>query len=464
MFFNDLYKHSGKLALIDGSVKLTYSQLDETCTKLQSEIEDQIGKTKQLILLKAANTSATLIAYLSCLRLGHAIMLVNPDIEELQLNHIQQNFSASLLVCGTENQTTKLIKYQNTQPVTRAELALLLPTSGSTGGAKHVALSYQNLDANAESIGQYLPIEANDLTLCALPFFYSYGLSVINSHLRKGACCVFTRSSPMTREYWQLFELHKISSFAGVPFVYDMLLRLRFTQKDLPHLRYFTQAGGKLDEEKVKILANYARSNGKQFYVMYGQTEATARMAYLAPDQVAIKPSAIGKAIPGGKFELIGKQGQVISAVNQVGELKYFGPNIMLGYVNQDSDFDRLAPLPFLMTGDLAFRDQQGDYFISGRKSRLIKLFGKRIELDEVESELQAQGLITYCGGSDKGLIVAVTQQNLTAKDLSDADLQRIVADKLAVHISAVEVRLLTELPRTVAGKKDYSSLLNRTK
>ncbi|MDP5131089.1 MAG: AMP-binding protein, partial [Paraglaciecola sp.] len=207
-------------------------------------------------------------------------------------------------------------------------------------------------------------------------------------------------------------------------------------------------------EDKVSMLADYAQQHNKQFFVMYGQTEATARMAYLPSEVIAAKPQSIGRAIPGGEFVLHDEQGQVINQAGQTGELIYRGANVMLGYAEQLKDLAQLIGVDELKTGDLAYRDDDGDYVISGRVKRFIKLFGLRINLDEIENILTQQGLACYCLGDDSKLLVAVKNHNQTA------DLKINLSRQLHLHHSAIEVFNVDALPLTTNGKKDYPAML----
>lgn len=183
-----------------------------------------------------------------------------------------------------------------------SELLLCLTTSGSTGSPKLVRLSEQNLKSNAESIADYLKITSNERPVTSLPMYYSYGMSVINSHLIKGATILLTDKAVMQREFWTFIKEQKATSIAGVPYTYEMLKRLRFFHMELPELKTMIQAGGKLNAAYVKEYVDFAKQNNKEFIVMYGQTEAAPRMAYLPFDKAIEKNASIGIAIPGGSY------------------------------------------------------------------------------------------------------------------------------------------------------------------
>ncbi|NCT49258.1 MAG: AMP-binding protein [Paraglaciecola sp.] len=448
-FFAELERFGQRVAAIEGATQLTYAELAQACGDFAQSLTERSGLTRALVFLKAHNDIATLVAYLACQQQAHPVLLLDPNISAEKLTKLQGLFQPNLMIDRGEIACCHL-KQLSLAP----KLALLLSTSGSTGAAKQVCLSALNLAANAQSICAYLPIQAQDKTITTLPFFYSYGLSVINSHLQAGACIVFNQLSLLSREFWTLFTTQHITSFAGVPYSYEMLLRLRFDTMRLPSLRYFTQAGGKLATEKVSLLAQCAQAKGQQFFVMYGQTEATARMAYLPSERVAYKPSAIGQAIPSGEFLLMDATQHTITASQQEGELYYRGPNVMLGYASELAELSGFETIDVLATGDLAYRDDEGDYVIVGRCKRIIKLFGQRLDLDDIEALLAEHGHPCYCLGNDTKLQVAV-------KNHTDVNaLKTWLSQQLQIHASVIELKSVAVLPLTANGKTDYPAIL----
>ncbi|GAC15203.1 AMP-binding protein [Aliiglaciecola lipolytica] len=463
MFYSNLSRYSNNPAAIEGQKSLSYIELELACKALQTKLNGKLKHQTNLVFILAYNGLSTLIAYLSGLRLGYCVMLINPDTPASSLQKLYAQYTPSAtLDCGEQQQISVRFHQPQVQLISTS-VNLLLSTSGSTGSAKQVALSAQNLQSNADAICAYLPIENTDKTLCSLPFFYSYGLSIINSHLNAGACCVFNNASPVSREFWQLFENEKISSFGGVPFTYGMLLRLRFNLKTLPHLRYFTQAGGKLSAEAIVSLAEFAQRNQSQFFVMYGQTEASPRMAYLAPEKVLEKPESIGQAIPNGQFKIFDSNHAQIEQANSVGELYYSGPNIMLGYVANIADINALEidanPLKqkWLATGDLAYFDEQGDVFITGRKSRFLKLYGQRIDLDDIENSLKELEISALACGNDDYLVIGT---QTSSDDQQQIDVKAWLSQFLGLHPSAIKVVEFASLPLMPNGKMDYQALL----
>jgi acyl-coenzyme A synthetase/AMP-(fatty) acid ligase len=251
------------------------------------------------------------------------------------------------------------------------DLALLLATSGSTGSPKLVRLSRRNLESNADAIIDYLGIKASDRAITSLPMHYSYGLSVINSHLRAGASVVLTDRSLMDADYWRLIQRHEVTSLTGVPYSYEILLKLRIERLNMPAVKTMTQAGGKLAADKIKLVVEACTKKGIRFFAMYGQTEATARISYLPCELTAEKAGSIGIAIPGGELWVEDARGQRITQPGVTGQLVYRGPNVSLGYA---ASFRDLATgdtnRGVLKTGDLATFDDHGYFSIVGRLSR----------------------------------------------------------------------------------------------
>lgn len=411
---------------------------------------------RQLFLLEADNSLESIVAYLSALRSHVPIILIPRDKIDTFENVFNQ-FQPTLSY-RAQHGNFLLEQHQEvnaSNPDFSDSLALLLSTSGTTGSAKLVKLSLANINANAKSIAEYLHLSSSERAIVSLPMYYSYGLSVINSHLSIGASLVLCNDTVIEDQFWQTFNLYGCTSFAGVPYSYELLKRSGFEKKLLPSLRYMTQAGGKLPKELVEYYATLGQQNGWQFYVMYGQTEATARMSYLPPEHVIADSSSIGIAIPQGYFELMDESGQIINDTHVNGELIYHGPNVMLGYANTTNDLRDSSSLTALHTGDIAWRDERGFYYISGRKSRYLKIFGNRISLDEIETSLRALGFVVICGGVDAHFFVMTID---TGKAL---EIAHIIAKNFSLtsqHVTVVEV---VDFPLLASGKIDYKRLVD---
>lgn len=445
MFFQRLADFGEQIAVIQDQQALSYTQLAQRVSDFGAQLQAIAPEGRKLILLQGDNDLDTLVAYLAALQHKHALLLVDVKLGEQQLQGILEVYQPNVSIKQGQIKAINPLSINLHQ-----DLALLLSTSGSTGSPKQVALSQTNLQANAESILAYLPIKASDKTLTTLPFAYSYGLSVINSHLLAGACVVLNKEPPTSRAFWQTFEQQQIASLAGVPYSWQMLIRLGFTRKAHPHLRYFTQAGGKLESAAVSQLTDYAQANQTPFFIMYGQTEATARMAYLDPQKLLQKPDSIGQPIPGGRFALKDQAGNCIQSNEQSGELYYQGANTMLGYTENQADLANFEPAEWLATGDLAYRDGECDYFINGRLKRIIKPFGQRINLDELEQWLGQHGHRAICIGNDKGLLVVAQMGD------DERPIAMDIARFLTLNVNVIKVLNVVELPLLNNGKPDY--------
>ena len=285
---------------------------------------------------------------------------------------------------------------------------------------------------------------------------YTYGLSIVNSHTLAGATMLLTDATIVSKDFWSFFKEQGATSFAGVPYTYEMLRRIRFFRMDLPTLRYFTQAGGKLQPELHKEFAEYALEKGKEFVVMYGQTEATARMGYLPADKSLEKFGSMGIAIPGGKLSIIDVDGKEITEPEITGELVYEGDNVTLGYAECGDDLikgdERHGRLE---TGDMAKFDKDGYFFIVGRKKRFLKLFGNRINLDSIDRIVKSVYPDTDVAstGTDSLMIIYITDERI-----SDG-VKELIAEKTHINQSAIEVRFIEEIPRNESGKVLYTKL-----
>lgn len=334
------------------------------------------------------------------------------------------------------------------------DLALLLTTSGSTGSPKLVRLSYQNLEANASSIAEYLAIDENERPITTLPMSYSFGISIINSHLLKNASILLTSKTLMEKEFWSFLQEQKATSISGVPYTYEILKKLRFFRMNLPYLKTLTQAGGKLNNDLNKEFSEFCFQSKKRFFVMYGQTEATARMSYLPPQYSLTKLGSMGIAIPGGEFTLVDDNKQPIEGSEIVGELVYKGKNVSLGYAECGKDLIKEDENKgVLFTGDLAKRDNDNFYYIVGRKKRFIKIYGNRVNLDETERLLKNIISDCACVGQDDHMVIYITDANRLD------ETRNYIAIKTGINHMAFSVKHIDTIPKNSSGKTIYAKL-----
>ncbi len=334
------------------------------------------------------------------------------------------------------------------------DLALLLTTSGSTGSPKLVRLSYDNIEANATSIAEYLSIDENERPITTLPMSYSFGLSIINSHFLKGATLLLTSKSLMEKEFWNFLKTQKATSMSGVPYTYEILKKLRFFRMELSSLNTLTQAGGKLNNELNKEFSEFCMQANKRFFVMYGQTEATARMSYLPHQYSLSKLGSMGIAIPGGEFSLIDEKGSAIEGPEIIGELVYKGKNVSMGYAECGDDLKKEDENKgILYTGDIAKRDSDNFYYIVGRKKRFIKIYGNRVNLDETERLLKNFISDCACIGHDDHMVIYITDKNRLA------ETRNYISGKTGINQMAFSVRHIDAIPKNSSGKTIYAKL-----
>jgi acyl-coenzyme A synthetase/AMP-(fatty) acid ligase len=433
--------------------KYTYEFLADEGDKLAA----QIGGRK-LVFCLCANKISSLLGYAAFLNHGIVPLLLNAEIDHDMLSVLIENYKPDYIWKPAENENLgyELIKtpYNNEFPLYE-DLSLLLTTSGSTGSPKFVRHSYKNIQANTESIVEYLKLSFAERTITTLPMNYTYGLSIVNSHLWVGASLILTDKGLMNKEFWQAFKTYGATSFGGVPYIYEMLDKLRFYRMDLPTLKTMTQAGGKLSPELHKKFAEYAEKTNRQFIVMYGQTEASPRMGYLPPEKSLEKYGSMGITIPGGEFSLIDVNGTVIKEADVVGELVYKGKNVTLGYAEKGEDLAKGDERNgSLVTGDMAKRDKDGYYYIVGRKKRFLKIFGNRVNLDEAEQLVKSHfECECACAGVDDKMLIYITDYKIAL------EVRKYISEKTGLYFSAFEVRTISEIPKNDAGKILYSAL-----
>lgn len=466
MAFFDMYeKFSNNTALIDDcNRRYTYRQMYDLGGRILNGI-----KSRHVLMLLCDNSIEAISTYLTALQRGIIPLMVSSSIPKELLLAIYEKYKPAYLFMNRELQksftTCHCIREVSGYMLAESdsvekypvndELALLLTTSGSTGSPKLVRQSYKNIQSNAYSIARYLEIQENDVAVTTLPLNYTYGLSIINSHMERGAAIVVTNKTFFDKNFWELCNRYKVTNFGGVPYSYDILQTIGFEQIPVPSLRYITQAGGKLHEEKVKNMVSVCEAKGIKFIIMYGQTEATARMSYLPWEKVKEKSASIGIAIPDGRFELKDSHGETITKTEQMGELVYYGPNVTLGYAESYEDLCKGDEFNgVLHTGDLAKRDDEGFYYIVGRNKRFIKLFGNRVSLDEAEQLLAKNHYSCVCGGKDDCLTIYTVEQGKSEEILN------YISGVMEFHKNAFEVKYIREIPRTQSGKVDYSSLI----
>ena len=462
----DLSKFDSNIALIEGDNTYTYSDLEG----YSDEIAHKIG-VRTLCMIMTTNTYASVAGYVGCLNNGIVPILIDSHLHQDMIMNLLELYRPPFVWCPSKavskfgegyteiyssNEYTLLGNGSNDCEM-YDDLALLITTSGSTGSPKLVRQSYKNIEANTKSIVSYLEITSEERGITSLPMNYVYGLSVLNTHLYTGASIVLTSLNCYTPKFWKHFNEKEATSFSGVPFMYEMINKLDVMNSvELPTLKTMTQAGGKLSVELHEKFAGFAHDTGRKFVVMYGASEATARMGYLPAKDAVQKMGSMGIAIPGGRFELIDEEGNVIEDSEKVGELVYYGDNVTLGYALSGKDLIKGDENEGrLITGDMAKRDADGYYYVVGRKKRFVKMVGKRLNLDELEAAIKKEFQITdvACAGIDDKLNVFITDKQLE-KSVND-----FVFGKIGLSRGLYKTVTIDEIPKNPSGKTMYAQL-----
>lgn len=465
MMWNFRKYQDNTAAITEEGREITYADIIDMSSLLSSFIPERC-----LIISLTSNQAGSLLGYVTFINNRLVPLLLNsvmdtdllwPIIDTYKPDYlwlpsiIEGKFPMFEPVCSVCGYSLVKTPYSRVYPL-HEELALLLTTSGSTGSFKMVRQSYSNIRANLEAITEYLGLDEIQRPITTLPMSYSYGLSVINSHLYVGASIILTSKTMVQREFWQQFKKHQATSLAGVPYTYEVLNRLNFCTMDLPSLETMTQAGGKLSVALHQKFGEFAHRTGRRFVVMYGQTEATARMSYLPHEKTLEKCGSIGIPIPGGKFSIVGTNGKVIDEPGITGELIYEGANVTLGYAVCGEDLIKADEFNGrLLTGDMAKRDADGFYYIVGRKKRILKIFGSSVSLDELEQLIKARfkGLECACTGIDDALGIFVTDKEVVN------EIREYVAAKTGINRAALDVKCIDVIPKNEAGKILYGEL-----
>lgn len=403
---------------------------------------------KGLVFLRVTNRVPTVVALLAAAAAGHAIALIDANLEAAKFDALVAAYQPDLILSEGETVKTGL----SGGPIA-PELLLLLSTSGTTGSAKFVRLSAGNIAANAAQIAESLEIDTTDVGIGHLPLHYSYGLSVLTSHLAIGARVFLMEDAITSPSFWEKIADAGGTHFPGVPFHYTVLARFGL-QVVPPCVRTFTQAGGALDSRfQQKVQAGVAE-RGQRFYVMYGQTEAAPRMTTLPAERFTEKLGSAGIALPGSRLAILDESGAELPS-GATGQVHFYGPNVMLGYAKSRADMG-LGDLSngHLDTGDLGYLDAEGYLFLTGRTKRFAKIAGLRLGLDEIEKQIAA---ITPAATVDKGEKIIVFFEADVEADLK-AHLKAIALEYKIPPISFA-TRRLDALPRFESGKINYARL-----
>ena len=471
--FWDFESFANAPALIaDTGAILTYRDLESLSGDMEAGIRehaDRDNASGPLVMFVCRNTPGAIAGYAALANRGYPVLPCSVELPGEMRREVMNTYRPGFLllpkemrggyptmkaVCEIRDYVLLKTNYAEFFPV-HPQLSLLITTSGSTGSAKFVRQSRENLRFNAAAIAKYLQIGASDKTITSLPLQYTYGLSVLHASLLRGAAMVVTQQGVMDNEFWDLFENEGVTCFHGVPNTYEMLRHIELFEEDFPSLRTMSQAGGKLSRELQEYYGRYAEENGKRFIIMYGQSEATAAVSWLPSGDTLRKPGSIGRVIPGGSVSLVDEAGNPVTGAHRPGELVYRGPNVAMGYAQRGEDLqlgDEWNGV--LKTGDIAEFDGDQYLSITGRLKRFIKMAGHRISLDEIDSMIMDElNIRSVSVGEDDHLTVFVTDDR--EKELVSA----FVPGRISTVRAGFRVLTVPEFPRNEAGKILYAGL-----
>ena len=442
--------------VIPGKTTISYGALDRQAETWKARLLTLAAGRRPMVALEFSTTPEAVAAYLGALRAELPLLVAEPG-QLGPATPLRRNWQPEIRIAEAGGALRALKEGAPEAaaglPEPHPQLRLLLSTSGSTGDPKLVRLSGRNIASNAAAIAEYLEVTPADRAMTTLPLFYSYGLSVLNAHLAAGAALVLSDRSVIEPAFWDEARAHGATSLALVPHQFDLLARSGFSGQDLPGLRYITQAGGKLAPDSVRRFDALGKAAGWDLVVMYGQTEAAPRIAYVPPAALPQAADTIGRAIPGGRLWLADEAGREITAPGVPGELVYEGPNVMMGYAGTRADLARGAELAELMTGDIAERTPDGFFRIVGRLKRFVKLFGLRLSLDQIEALLRERGIAAQAVAVADRLVL------LHAEPGDGAAARSAVAGAYGLPPAEIHAGHLPELPLLASGKPDQKAL-----
>lgn len=460
--FLDINKFNREqLAILDDSgTSLTYGEI---CNFVKDV--EKLGLQRSIVFCMCENKAGALIGYIAFESLKIVPLLLKANMDEKLLSELEVTYAPKYFwqpksaECHgkvvLEAYDYCLVETDNDVYPINEKLSLLMTTSGTTGSPKLVRYKYGNLEANAKNVAKVFGWTSAERCIADLPIQYTMGLNVINSHLIVGATILLIKSNLMSMDFWNFIKEQKGTNFTGVPYSYEIMMKLRFTRMQLPDIYTFAEGGGKLSDDLFIKLAEYAKENGKRFCPTFGTTETSARMAFTPPDKTLKKIGTIGKAIPEGELFLVDENGNEITEIEAQGELGYRGPNVTMGYgickedLLKDDEWQGEYH-----TGDIAKRDVDGFYYIVGRKKRFLKLYGLRVSLDQCERIIyDALNVSCACVGDDEKMKVFVEG------NINPNIVKKVLSEKTALQPISFVVKMIKQLPRNSGGKILYGKL-----
>lgn len=478
-YFFESNKNLEKNFILGSKESISFNELFKNSLKLASFLRNNIGENNNIILV-SPNSIFFVTAYLGILKSGNICIPLNFAIEQVNLDFISNKTRNSIVFISKRhqeklelNESLLIINEDKLNSIienqifsgefglfNKNKVAEIIFTSGSTGNPKGVMISHENIISNTDSIIDYLNLTSNDIVGIVLPFFYCYGLSLLHTHLKIGGSIVLNNNFIFLSTVIDDLLKYKCTGFAGVPSHFQILLKKSKTFKNtnFPELRYVTQAGGKLHDVFIEEFVNTFPKI--DFYVMYGQTEATARLSYLPPNLVTRKLGSIGKSIPGVSIKVVKSNGNTVK-VNETGELIAKGDNIMMGYYKDVEGTKDAIKNGWLYTGDMARVDEEGFIYLVARKKEIIKIGGKRVSPKEIEGVILLVPQVVDCtvtGFYDEILGEAIKAVVVIDKLHNKSDIKDKIIKNCKERLSLYKIPQIIELKSNMdlksTGKK----------
>ncbi|MFA6216050.1 MAG: AMP-binding protein [Candidatus Omnitrophota bacterium] len=453
---NSSKQYPDKIAVVYQKERITYSELDRRSNAVAGYLTEKGFKKGERVALLLENSPEYISSFFGILKAGGVVVPLNTQMVDRELTVILSDCSPKFIIKKTGIEKNRdCPRFLGTVPIFSSDLAMIIYTSGTTGKPKGVMLSHANLNANADSIVKYLNLSASDRMMVILPFYYSYGTSLLTTHIKAGATLVLDNRFLYPNVILETMEREGVTAFAGVPSHYSILLRKSALRNyKLDKIRYVTQAGGAMALAMIKEFQNlFPQIN---FYVMYGQTEACARLTYLEPESLSKKMGSIGKAIPGVELDVLDEAGQKVNP-GEIGEIVARGANIMLGYWNSPEETEKVLKKEGLWTGDLAKIDEDGFIYLVSRKKEMIKSGANRISPLEIEEVVCRMPGILECaavGMPDEILGEAIKLCVVkNGVDMNERDVLLFCKQNLALYKLPKVVEFRDSLPKTSTGK-----------
>ena len=494
-----------KAAVVHERSRAGYPEVNKWANQLAHRlIEAGVARGDRVVLL-CENSLEYVFCYYGILKAGGAVASLNTDIKPDGLAELLKEIEPKVLLVSAKLENTvraldtsmfravrlmvirprqaghspgdhvsPLYEELEGQPAHNPGLAIdpgscaaIIYTSGSAGKPKGVMLSHANIVANTRSINEYLELTSRDVQMVVLPFFYVMGKSLLNTHFAVGGTVVINNKFAYTASVLKQMAEEGVTGFSGVPSTYAHLLfrsPLAAYRDKLPALRYCSQAGGHMPGhvkiELLKVLPEHTR-----LVIMYGATEASARLTYVPPDRLESKIDSIGIPIAGVTMSVMSPEGKTLGP-GETGELVARGDNIMLGYYRDEEATKRVLDRHGYHTGDLGYRDDEGFFFVTGRKDDQLKVGGHRVNPQKVEDKIVESGEAVECivfgipdilqGYRLAGLVVPIRQ---TADTVTN--ILQYCAAKLPKFEVPETLRLVESIPKTSSGKPDRTRSVN---